>query len=254
MHFVRPFGVPMTASLLALAAAASAQPRDADAPEDRADIVVRGMRGSVVTDLHPLATFDNDALAAIGASDMGELLRALRAVTQSADGSEPIYLLNAQRVSGYSEIGSLPPEAIEKVEVLPEQGALKFGYPPTRRVVNFITKRRFRQIQLRAAVGTTTRGGGATAGTDLGVTRLRDDARVTLTLERRHTDPILVSDRHILPDPDVRFDAIGNITAPGGAGEIDPALSALAGRVVTVAPVPPLGADRSLAGFAVGAN
>ena len=43
-------------------------------------------------------------------------------------------LLNGQRTSGYQDIGSLPPEAIDKVEVLPEPAALKFGYPPSRRI------------------------------------------------------------------------------------------------------------------------
>jgi hypothetical protein len=64
-----------------------------------------------------------------------------------------IFLLNGQRTSGYQDIGSLPPEAIDKVEVLPEPAALKFGYPPSRRVVNFITKRRFSQTEARATFG-----------------------------------------------------------------------------------------------------
>jgi len=179
------------------------------------------------------------------------LLRTIRAQTQSGDGQEPIFLLNAQRVSGYEEIGTLPPEAIEKVEVLPEAAALKFGYPPTRRLVNFITKRNFRQVQLRATAGTTTEGGSSRGQGNVALTQLKGDSRITLSLEARHTDRLFQSERDVVPDPDILFDAIGNITAPGG-GEIDPALSAAAGRVVTVAPVPEGGS--SLAGFAAGAN
>jgi iron complex outermembrane receptor protein len=234
-------------SALALLCAA---PVSAQEDESRDDVVVVGSRGSAVTDLAPIAEFDADAIAATGATTMPELLQAIRGVTQGADGGEPIFLLNAQRVSGYPEIGSLPPEAIDKVEVLPEQAALKFGFPPTRRVVNFITKASFRQIELRGSAGTTTRLGSATEKANLGLTRLQDGGRLTLGLEYRHTDPLFHTDRDIRPDPEVPFDAIGNVTGAGG-GEIDPALSAAAGQRVTIAPVP---ANPSLAGFAAGAN
>lgn len=215
------------------------------------DVVVLGRRGEVTTDLRALATFDAAAIEASGATSVGELLRSIRGVTQSADGQDPIYLLNAQRVSGYQEIGNLPPEAIEKIEVLPEPVALRYGYPPTRRVVNFITKRRFRQIALKPAIGTSTDGGAGTAGAHADMTRLRGDGRLTLSFDARHTDALLQSSRSVRPDPDVPFDATGNVTAPGG-GEIDPGLSHLAGQVVTIAPVP-IG-DPTLARFAAGVN
>ncbi|MBO9621589.1 MAG: TonB-dependent receptor [Sphingomonas sp.] len=224
-------------------------------PDDsKPDIIVIGKRGSAVTDIAPIAELDADAVAATGAATVPELLQAIRGTTQSADGSEPIFLLNAQRISGFAEIGTLPPEAIEKVEVLPEQAALKFGFPPTRRLVNFITKRRFRQIEASGSAGTTTRRGSATEKANLGMTRLRDGARLTIGIEYRHTDPLLQSERSLAPDPGVPFDAIGNITAPGG-GEIDPALSAVAGRPVRIASVPENPADRGvLAGYVAGAD
>lgn len=216
------------------------------------EIVVTGhRREEVPTELLAIATFDASAIEASGATSISELLRSIRGVTQSADGQDPIFLLNAQRVSGYSEISSLPPEAIEKVEVLPEPVALRFGFPPTRRVVNFITKRHFRQFALKPATGTSTQGGAGTVSAHADVTRLRGDGRMTLSFDARHTDALRQSSRRVLPDPDVPFDAIGNVTAPNG-GEIDPALSSIAGQVVTIAPVP--AGDATLLAFAAGAN
>lgn len=244
----------LAASCCAAGASAQEAPEAATQDDRASEIVVTGQRGSAVTDLEPLATFDERAVAATGATSMPELLRAIQAVTKSADGGEPIFLLNAQRVSGYPEIGALPPEAIEKVEVLPEAAALKFGYPPTRRVVNFITKARFRQVALRGTAGVSTRGGAEKGLANLGLTRLRDGGRLTLGLEYRHTEPVLLAQRDIALDPNIPYDPLGNITGVGG-GEIDPALSAAAGQVVTVAPVPEAAADRtSLAGYAAGAN
>lgn len=223
--------------LLACISVAHAQDAgDAVPAKPDTEIVVVGERGSAVTDIMPLASLDARAIAATGATNMPELLQAIRGQTQSADGSPPIFLLNAQRVSGYEEIGSLPPEAILRVEVLPEPAALKFGYPPTRRVVNFITKPDFRQVELRAKAGTTTRPGSTAESANFGLTRLHNGSRLTLALEARHTDAVKQSDRSVLPDPDVPFDAVGNVV--GLNGEIDPALSALAGRPVTIAGVP----------------
>ena len=121
--------------------------------------------------------------------------------------------------------------------MLPEPAALRYGYPPTRRVLNFITKRNFRQAEARGSVGTTTRRGSTTANANLNVTRLHKDGRLTFALESRHTSSILQSERHTVPDPDVLFDGLGNVTGVN-FGEIDPALSAAVGQVVTVAPVP----------------
>lgn len=231
-------------------AAESARP-SAPPPDADSEIVVTARHGEVVTALQPLATFDASAIGATGATSIGEFLQSVRGATQSADGQDPIFLLNGQRVSGYAEIGSLPPEAIEKVEVLPEPVALRYGYPPTRRVVNFITKRRFRQVALKPGIGTATDGGASSASGHADLTRLHGDGRLTLALDAQHTDALRQSRRTVRPDPDVPFDAIGNVTGLGG-GPIDPALSGLAGTPVTIAPVPH-GAP-TLAGFAAGAN
>lgn len=228
-----------------------------DASNSRPDIVIVGRRGQVDTAIQPLATLDAGAISATGATSIDELLRTIRGVTQSGDGQEPIFLLNAQRVSGYQEIGNLPPEAIEKVEVFPEPVALQYGYPPTRRIVNFITKRRFRQLSLKQAAGTSTRGGAGNANAHVDYTRLRGDGRLTLSLDARHTDALLQTRRRVLPDPDVPFDARGNVTGTLAGGEIDPALSALAGQFVTIVPVPngplPIGMV-GLGGFVADAN
>ncbi|MBB3586327.1 methyl-accepting chemotaxis protein [Sphingomonas sp. BK481] len=209
------------------------------------------------TAIQPLATLDAGAISATGATSIDELLRTIRGVTQSGDGQEPIFLLNAQRVSGYQEIGNLPPEAIEKVEVFPEPVALQYGYPPTRRIVNFITKRRFRQLSLKQAAGTSTRGGADNANAHVDYTRLRGDGRLTLSLDARHTDALLQTRRRVLPDPDVPFDARGNINGTLAGGEIDPVLSGLAGQFVTIVPVPnaplPVGSV-SLGSFVADAN
>jgi hypothetical protein len=252
----RPTALLVSAGIASFGTAVGAAPSQDQRERKKDDqaIVVTGQRFSVAVDISPVATLDRNAIGATGATTMSELLRIIRPLTQSADGSDPIFLLNGQRTSGYPEIASLPPEAIDKMEVLPEAAALKFGYPPTRRVLNFITKRDFHQVELRGTAGTTTRAGSTSANANLNLTRLRKDSRLTLALESRHTSSLFQSERHLLPDPDILFDELGNVTARNG-GEIDPALSAAAGEAVTVAPVPERESDRSsLDAYASAAN
>ena len=249
----------MAVSLLALvtapglAAGQSAAEPQPEAPEGPNDILVIGERRSAMKNIQPIATFDENVISGTGASSIAELMKIIGPVAKSADGSDPIVLINGQRVSGFNDIGSLPPEAIEKIEVLPEPAALKYGFPPTRRVMNFITKRHFQQKQVGAAVGTTTRLGSQVFDGTFGFTRLRNDARMTFSLERHRTTELMQSERDILPDPDLLFDSVGNVTGIDG-GPIDPTLSAAAGEVVTSVPVPLDPAQRTLAGFAAGAN
>ncbi|HMI20352.1 MAG TPA: TonB-dependent receptor [Sphingomonas sp.] len=220
----------------AFLASGRAEAKDKEKSEP-ADVVVTGQRGSAVSNILPLTTFDTRQIEAIGATSMADLLRVLGPMAQSADGSEPIYLLNGQRTSSYEEIGSLPPEAIAKAEVLPEEAALKFGYPPTRRLLNFITKAHYHSVEVKAGAGMSTHGGGGAATANASLTRIDNGRRLTLAGEYRHTDPLRQSRRQIIPDSSSPFDAIGNVTGATG-GEIDPALSAAAGHKVFIAAVP----------------
>jgi len=209
-----------------------------DKDQDRAaDVVVRGTRGSAVADIAPIASFDEKFIEGTGATSMGELLRVLLPMARSADGSDPILLLNGQRTSGWDEIGSLPTEALAGSEILPEAAAIKYGYPPTRRLINFMTKPRFRSIDLSTYAGGSTAGGAGSWGANGALTRIANKKRLSLALDYTHTDPLRSSRRPIALDPDNKFDPAGNLIAASG-GEIDPALSAAAGRPILATGVP----------------
>lgn len=242
-------------ALLAVAAGPARAQAGASARADAAgqsskdELVVRGKRGSAISDIAPVAAFDNKFIEGTGATSMDELLRTLVPMARSADGGDPILLLNGQRISGYEEIQSLPPEALAGTEILPEAAAVRYGYPPTRRLLNFMTKPKFRQIDISANAGRSTAGGAGTEGANVGLTKLAGKKRLTLAGEYRHTDPLLSSGRPFMLDPDSLFDPVGNVVAANG-GEIDPALSAAAGHPVFATAVPADPAARSqLAGY-----
>lgn len=220
------------------------------------DIVITGKRSprSVIDDTEPVAVLDAAAMKALGVTSLSDMLRLLKPLTTSASGGGPVFLLNGRRISGFGEIQSLPPEAMERTEILPETEAARFGFPSTVRVVNFITKKRFRALSIEEGAGSTTDGGGGVALLQLGSTRIDGGRRQSLAINYDRQDSLLASRRASFADTSTLFDAIGNIAGVDG-GSIDPMLDALTGRAVTSAAVPADPALRGgLAGYAAEAN
>ena len=236
-----------------------ATPAVGDAPET---IVVNGLRdrGRVLGDIPAEVTLNADDIRAIGASNIAELLQELAPQTRSGrgrGGGMPIVLIAGKRVSGFAEIRNIPTEAIERVEILPEEVALKYGYRADQRVVNFVLRERFRAVTSEIELGGPVQGGRTSAQGEANFLRLRSGTRLSLEGELRYDSLLREGDRNIVqPTPTRPFDLAGNVTGLLPGAEIDPALSALAGRAVTVAAVPAGAATAAprLGDFVSGAN
>ncbi|HEY5713556.1 MAG TPA: TonB-dependent receptor, partial [Allosphingosinicella sp.] len=249
------------------APAPQAPPRQAPPPaaedeEDENAITVTGSRralpGSVIVDIAPEVTLGPTDVRSYGVNSVSQLLAELAPQTGSGRGAgAPVVLLNGRRISSLREIADVPTEAIQRVEILPEEVALSYGYPADQKVVNIVLRRRFRSITAEGAAGVSTAGGGESGSADLNLLRIRGPSRLNFDVRYQRSASLLESQRDIIPSqPRLPFDFIGNVTGAGGPGtEIDPALSALAGEIVTVAGVPPFaGAAPVLADFAGTAN
>ena len=191
--------------------AARAPGETSQAPDEYADeedtIVVTGQRprGSVIGDIPPENTLDSRDVRATGATDINELLEALAPQIGSArgrGGERPVLLLNGQRISSFRELRDLPTEAIQRVEILPEEVALKYGYRADQRVVNIILRRRFRSTAVRAEARTATEGGYVSGLGDLTRLMIGRDSRTTLNLRAEGNGALTESERDILLQPD----------------------------------------------------
>src|SRR5439155_15792632 len=109
-----------------------------------------------------------------GATSISDLLEALApqigSVRGRGGGGAPVMLLNGQRVSGFRELRDIPTEAIVRVEILPEEVALKYGYSADQKVVNIVLRQRFRSTVAQVGATAATEGGYAAGSGD--VTRL----------------------------------------------------------------------------------
>ncbi|MBL9066665.1 MAG: TonB-dependent receptor [Sphingopyxis sp.] len=163
--------MPASAAVTAIAdqpsapvVSASSDPEDDYDDIDGDEIVVTAPRlaGQLETDIKAEAELDEAAIASYGVSNVSELLEALAPQTRSGrgrGGGRPIILINGRRIGGFGEVRNLPPEAIAKVEIFPEEVALQYGYSADERVVNMVLKPNFRQVAVEAEGGVPTQGG-----------------------------------------------------------------------------------------------
>ncbi|MCB2047526.1 MAG: TonB-dependent receptor [Novosphingobium sp.] len=176
---------------------------DGDAKSTDIVVVATRYAGQVDTDIPPVLTLDEADITSYGASSIAELLDALAPQTGSGrgrGGGRPVILLNGQRISSFREMRSIPPEAIRRMEVLPEEVALRFGYPAEQRVVNFILKDNFSSKQIAGEFNMPTRGGYTNWELEGG--RLRIDGPSRMNLEAKIVDTSLLTEaeRGIIQD------------------------------------------------------
>src|SRR6476620_922056 len=212
-----------SAALLPLATPAAAQPAqsapassqpvaaqpEAPAPDvtdpyadDEAPIVITGAkaRGSVVGDIPPENTLSGRDVRATGATNINELLDALAPQIGSAQGrggERPVLLLNGQRISGFRELRDIPTEAIQRVEILPEEVALKYGYRADQKVVNMVLRQRFRSTTAQAGAGAATDGGYANGNADLTRFLVQRNGRTTYNLHAEGNSMLTEAERNI---------------------------------------------------------
>lgn len=221
------------------------------------EIVVIGTRipGSVETDVPPTETLSEADVAAVGASSIADILAAVAPQTGSGRGrgsGPPVILLNGQRISSFRELRDLPPEAIKQVQIFPEEVALQYGFRPDQRVVNFILKDNFAMASGEVEYAQPEKGGFAAKEVEGTLTRIGKSTRLNIDLEYESRSRLTEEERNVLSSgASAPYALTGNVTGLGAGGEIDPALSALAGRAVTVAAVP---SSTTLAGFAANAG
>ncbi|RAK65624.1 TonB-dependent receptor [Phenylobacterium kunshanense] len=158
-------------------------------------------RGSVIGDIPPEITLGPREIRSLGASSVADLLAALEpqlASGRGRGGGRPITLVNGARVSSFAEIRDLPPEAIVRVEILPEEVALRYGYRADQRVVNFVLRRRFNAVTTEVGLRVPTEGGRAAVDADVNSLRIQRDTRLQVDVKAARATSLLESERDLI--------------------------------------------------------
>ncbi|HEY4341806.1 MAG TPA: hypothetical protein VGM97_17815 [Steroidobacteraceae bacterium] len=182
--------------------------------------------GAVIGGIPPENQLNPAQIAAYGDSTINDLLNDIAQQTQSDQGrgnAAPIILVNGKRVSGVNEVGDLPTESILRVDILPEEVALRYGYGAQQKVVNIILRRNFRAKLFDLSGSESTDGGGESDMADANYSRIHDNDRVNVVARVRTQEPILESDRGVSSTAGTVSDPTGSIGNDSGARTLEPA-------------------------------
>ena len=179
------------------------QPTNTPQQDDQAEdeiIVTASTRlpGAALGEIKPEVTLGGADVRALGVSSVTEILAELAPQIRGTGGGQPLILLEGRRVSGRQEIERIPSEAIARVDILPEQVALKYGYPADQKVVNFVLRKRFRAWTLDGRQRLATEGGGGRTNAEASYFSVRDGARFNLAAEYTGTDLLTEADRGLI--------------------------------------------------------
>lgn len=218
-----PFALPLFSLAFCLSAPAAAQ--DVPVPVDTGEedeLEVQGneilvlaprIRGQLDVPQQPIEVLEEEDIASYGANSIEELLEAIAPQTGSGrgrGGGRPVMLLNGQRITSFREMRSIPPEAIRRLEVLPEEVALRFGYPANQRVVNIILKEQFAAFTGEGEYNRPTRGGYDNYEVEAGLFTVSGPRRYNVSAELNQTSMLTEAERGVLQEEGERPDVPGD--------------------------------------------
>ena len=201
--------------------------------EAEPDVVVTARRepGKVIGDIPPDQQLSPADVRSYGVSSVSDLLTELAPQTTSGRGGSPVILLNGRRIAGFQEIRDLPTEAILRVDIFPEEVALKYGYSADQKVVNFVLRPRFRSLAAEAIGTVPTQGGSATGQGKLDWLQIRRDKRLSIHTDYSENSRLTEAERGIIAPT-------SNASLGGNIVTADPGLTALTGTSPSVVGVP----------------
>jgi hypothetical protein len=177
----------------------------AEAPDDEFSdneilVFAESLRGSVEAPVPPVLELNEADIAAYGAGSIADLVTALGSQTGSGGrgaGGFPVILVNGVRISSFRELRSYPPEAIQKVEVFPEEVAQRYGYSADQRVVNFILKRDFSSREIEVEYGQPWDGGRSDQELEGTYLQLIGESRLNLNVEWNNSSLLTEAERGV---------------------------------------------------------
>lgn len=127
------------------------------APVTLPEVVVIGSRRPKSLDgAQVLDELSEGRIATYAAGSINELIERL----QQQDGREFSIVVNGQRIGSLADLGELPAEALEGLQIYTPADAKRFGFSANNRLLNLTLKRNFRTLSLEDELRGATEGGG----------------------------------------------------------------------------------------------
>ncbi|MEY4237659.1 MAG: hypothetical protein RL339_260, partial [Pseudomonadota bacterium] len=178
-----------------------AEPADTERHGNEILVVAERIRGQIESPNPPIAVLDEKDIQALGATTLADVLTQLAPQTGSGrgrGGGPPVVLINGQRIGNFREMRNFPQEAIRRVEILPEEVALRFGFPANSRVVNMILKDNFSSKTVEVETAMPTRGGFQTYEVEATALRIDGPQRFSVTAKIDDTSELTEAERGVI--------------------------------------------------------
>ena len=203
-RFHLPWRFAALALMLQAWAPARAQAHDQPqrpSQQEQGTIVVTAQRpiGAAIGNPEPERQLDPGDVAAYGAGNLRELVEALSLQTRgsSVGAGANLVLLNGRRIASFSEIGDIPPEAVLRVDILPEDVARRYGHPVGSKVLNIVLRPNYSVRVAELAYSESTAGGRASPEGSFTIARNGSGLRWNLSAAAAHNGLLLESERRV---------------------------------------------------------
>ena len=189
------------------AAAADRSPHGPQPPETPDDtrpddpIIVTARRWGQA-DMASETELDEDRIAAYGADTIGALVEDIAPLIGGSRDT-PILLVNGRRIGSATEVTGYPPEALNRLAILPPEAAARYGYAAGQRVVNLELKKNFASTAVDGGFATPFAGGRSRSQLSAARTIIDGDTRWNIQVRGSADTPLLKSERDIPVRPDV---------------------------------------------------
>lgn len=164
---------------------------DPTALDPGADIVVTARRRQGIAPKDVASTIPAPVIKAYAADSIGELLIRLSA----RFGPNISIVVNGRRLAATDAIRALPPEALERIEILQPTKGQEYGFQSSGVVVNLALRPKFQSADIEARATATTEGGGRTENATVRYSRIRMDKILSASVSYDQQAFILESDR-----------------------------------------------------------
>ena len=155
------------------------------------DVEVAARRGAARTP--PQYEYDAARIDALAGGSVGDVLG--QTARQFSPGQPPVVIINGVRMPDPSVFLDLPPDALERLEVLPAGSAAEYGGSPSGRVFNLVLQRSFASRDGALTAAAPTAGGFRELSATARQSGLQDRNITNLTLTLRDVSALLADDR-----------------------------------------------------------
>lgn len=127
-----------------------------------------------------------------------------------ASGELPELIINGERVDP-AMIKAFPPEALARLAILNPAAAARYGFDPSKRVVNLVLKEHFESWNGEGSVSTATRGGRWGGRLNAGRFLVDGDLRWNVQGAASHDSRLLKSDRDVPVEPEDEWAVVAGL-------------------------------------------